>query len=175
MPDFTDLTVAPQTVVTLIFRLHEDNEQGAVLDFAEYQWPLIFLFDSGKMLPAFEQQLLGLARAQTFDFTLAPEQAYGLPDPTAIQQMPVELFLQNGEYAAENLRAGQYISLKPEPGQPHQSGKIVKAKGKMLTIDFNHPMAGKTLYFRGKVLSIRPARPEELERNHYIEPDGIRF
>ena len=68
---------------------------------------------------------------------------------------------------------GAYI--RYENNEESQSGQIIDKSKKTIQVDFNHPLAGQDLFFKGNIISVRKASFEEIERQHHIEPDGIRF
>ncbi len=133
--------------------------------------PFVFLMGAGNLLEAFEQQLTGLSVGDTFDFILESEYAYGPIDENAIVKVPVEAFFINGKFADDLVVVGEPIRMQDQDGNPLIG--TVKERGlEDVTIDFNHPMAGKALHFRGEILAIRPATEEELEHGHVHGSDG---
>jgi FKBP-type peptidyl-prolyl cis-trans isomerase SlyD len=76
-------------------------------------------------------------------------------------------------YTNETLQPGRYI--RYENKSESQSGLIIERKRNTIKVDFNHPLAGKDLYFKDHIVSVRNACFEEIEKQHHIEPDGIRF
>ena len=164
------MVVDEQCIITLSYELRSGHAKGLLLERMDVNYPFKFYYGSGKLLPAFEQNLLGLEEGQSFSFTLSPEEAYGLVNEANIQELPRNVF----ESADENLLVkGNYITVTDEYGSQH-NGKILSWDDQTVRIDFNHAMAGKTLHFSGVVLNIRPATIDELIRKSYIEEDGIR-
>jgi FKBP-type peptidyl-prolyl cis-trans isomerase SlyD len=132
-------------------------------------WPFKFYFGGGKLLPAFEQHLLGLEEGDTFSFTLSPSEAYGQVLPAEIIDLSMDLFENNPESMLEE---GKYITVTDEQGGQH-NGQILSWTNTSVKVDFNHVMAGKTLHFSGVILNVRPATVDELIRKSYIKEDGI--
>jgi FKBP-type peptidyl-prolyl cis-trans isomerase SlyD len=133
--------------------------------------PFVFLMGAGNLLEAFEEKLTGLSVGDTFDFILESEDAYGPVDENAIVKVPVEAFFINGRFAEELVVVGKPIRMQDQYGNP-LIGRVKERGLENVTIDFNHPMAGKALHFRGEIVSIRPATEEELEHGHVHGPGG---
>ncbi|MGB3180456.1 MAG: FKBP-type peptidyl-prolyl cis-trans isomerase [Cyclobacteriaceae bacterium] len=165
-------TIGEGKVVTLRYILRENDEHGQVLEVMDNYYPFEFLFGTGALLPAFEEELKGLSERDYFTFTLTPEQAYGQSSPENIIDVPMSAFLVDGRVPEGMLLQGQALTVTDDQGQPH-TGRVVTWTNEAVTMDFNHIMTGKTLHFAGQVLRIREATPEELARNHHIPEDGI--
>ncbi len=164
------MIVEDQCIVTLSYDLREESAQGPLLERMDPNWPFKFYFGSGKLLPAFEQQLRGLEEGERFEFTLAPEDAYGPVEQGNIIDVPRTAFAGLGENV---LIAGNYVTLTDDLGEAH-NGKILSWTEEQVKVDFNHEMAGKTLHFSGVVLNVREATVDEHIRKNYIEEDGVR-
>lgn len=87
--------------------------------------------------------------------------------------VPMDVFKVGGILQEDLLEAGKYVNLTDDQGHSH-NGKVVEWDQNHVKVDFNHAMAGKSLFFRGVVLNIREATTEELARNNYVEEDGVR-
>ncbi len=159
-------------VVTLTYKLRDRETKGQLLEIMNSNYPLVFLFGSGKMLPAFEDRLRGLEEGEAFQFSLSPEEAYGYIEKGNIIDLPLSIF-QQVETPLENLLVqGNPIALTDDEGQTH-NGKILSWTDQTVKIDFNHSMAGRQLHFTGSVLQVRKATVDELIRNHYIPQNGL--
>jgi FKBP-type peptidyl-prolyl cis-trans isomerase SlyD len=126
--------------------------------------PMVFLCGHGQMIPGFEKALLGAKTGDSHAFDLAPEEAYGPRDEEAIQEM-----------AKDNLPAdvnvGDMLAGRTAEGQVVQF--VIKEIGDdVITVDLNHPMAGKSLTFAVDVVEVRPATAEELSHGHVHGPGG---
>jgi len=153
-------------VVTLSYDLLENGPQGGLLERMDANYPFVFLYGTGNLLPRFEEELYGLKEGETFSFTLSPEEAYGQPDNEQVIRLPRHAFQQPGLLAE-----GNHVSVTDEQGQVLH-GVIRSFDDQTVEVDFNHVMAGKTLHFQGVVLRIRKATVDELIRKHYIPEDG---
>lgn len=167
---YTMMEADDQAIVAISYELRDGHAQGPLLERMDPNWPFKFYFGSGKLLPAFEQQLRGLEEGQAFAFTLSPEEAYGPVEQGNIIDVPRQAVDQLGENV---LIPGNYLTLTDDGGDSH-NGKILSWTEDKVKIDFNHEMAGKSLYFSGVVLQVREATLDEHIRKNYIEEDGVR-
>jgi FKBP-type peptidyl-prolyl cis-trans isomerase SlyD len=123
--------------------------------------PFQFISGFGVSLDALEQHVINLASGTEFNFTLTPAEAFGDYDPAGLHKLQREFFLIDDKFDAAHVYPGAIITLVDGEGHhfPAQV-KIIEADG--VTIDTNHPMAGKTLNFTGEVIENRPATDDEV-------------
>lgn len=141
---------------------YELTVDGKVEDRADENNPLEFIPGHGQLLAGFEDAILGLEPGQTFELTLTPEQGYGEWDEQYKAELPKSIFLIDGELAKDILVPGNTVPLTTKGGQT-MVGKVVEVNDETVTMDFNHPMAGKTLHFTGKVIEVREPTFEEIQ------------
>ncbi|MGB5446233.1 MAG: FKBP-type peptidyl-prolyl cis-trans isomerase [Psychromonas sp.] len=110
--------------------------------------PAKFVMGDGSLTPAFEACLLGLQQGQTETFTLAPESAFGLPNPDNIHHLELSKF--SNDVPAE---VGTIISFT-QPNGEEIPGIIREVVADSVTVDFNHPLAGQTVTFEVDVLEV---------------------
>ncbi|MBR6876330.1 MAG: hypothetical protein IKN00_08600, partial [Bacteroidales bacterium] len=120
-----------------------------------------YIHGSGMLLPKFEGALEGKEPGEGFDFVLSPEDGYGTYDPKYLVELPKTAFAIDGQVREDLLVVGRTIPMLNQAGQVVQ-GTVSKITDSSVTMDFNHPMAGKTLHFTGKVESVRGATDKEL-------------
>lgn len=124
--------------------------------------PFEFITGFGIALDAFERQLMNQEKGSTFDFTLQPSEAFGDYDPEGVHKLGREVFMINGHFDHENIFEGAVITLMDN--EDHQfMAKVMKIEEDGVTIDTNHPLAGKTLNFTGVVNENRDATEEEVQ------------
>jgi len=157
-------------VVTLVYKLQENDEQGAVVEQVQEEKPFVFLYGSGHMLPKFEENLEGLNEEDSFNFKIEKDEAYGDFQDNAVVDVPKKIFEVDGELREDLLQNGQVIPMEDKEGN-QLTGIVKEVQDEKVIMDFNHPMAGKDLYFTGKVLDVREASKEELEHGHAHSPD----
>ncbi len=161
------MTIQKHTVVALTYKLQENDENGAFVEETTEDKPLVFLAGVGMMLPKFEENLEGKQAGDVFSFGLAAIDAYGVRNEQAVVNVPRAIFAQ----AEDLLKLGNTIPLRHQNGQMMQ-GKVLAITLNEVKMDFNHPMADKNLHFTGKIISVRPATPEEIDHGHVHGPGG---
>jgi FKBP-type peptidyl-prolyl cis-trans isomerase SlyD len=119
---------------------------------------LHFVTGYEQILPALEAKLLGLHEHAEVDFVISARDAFGEHDHTQVRTRTLEEFPEG-----RNLRAGGWV-VATNAETEAQYGYFVKEKtDDTVVLDFNHPLAGKDLYYHVKVVRVRPALKEELE------------
>jgi len=157
------MKIEKNKVVSLTYTLRKNDSNGEVLETCEATRPLEFVCESGVMLPDFEKNILGLQTDSPFEFSLTPTQAYGDVNEAAIVEVSKDIFIVDGVLRDDLLQVGKTIPMRDNSGHP-LNGKIVDVKDveNVVIIDFNHPLAGTTLHFTGKIEGIREATADEL-------------
>jgi len=134
---------------------------GQIADRSQPGAPLEFIFGTGMLLPKFEEAVLGKEPGEKVSFTLAPADGYGEIIADAIVELPKTIFVVDGKPADEMLFVGNQIPMANAQGQ-HMVGVVKEVGAETVKMDFNHPMAGKTLHFDVEVVSVRDVTPEDL-------------
>ena len=156
------MKITKDKFVTLTYTLTVD---GNIADTATVDNPLGFVFGAGFLLPEFEKNIDGLQEGDNFSFTLTPEQGYGLPNPTMIIDLPKSSFEINGQIEEGLLTIGNDIPMMTSDGM-HVMGHVIAVGDDNVTMDFNHPMAGKTLNFAGSIVGVRDAVEDDYPHQH---------
>lgn len=161
-------------IVSVSYSL-EVNEGGnspmIFVEKADPENPLTFLFGAGNMIPGFERNLEGLALGDSFSMEINPEDAYGHSSDDDIVELPFSVFAEEVSKYPDMLTIGNTIPMND--GQGHQfEGTVKNVTEETVTMDFNHPLSGKTLHFTGKVESLRDASDEEIAHGHVHGPGG---
>ena len=138
-----------------------EGEERELMEKATAETPLEFIFGTDSMLQAFEKNIDGLAEGVSFDFTLTPEEAYGEYDDDHVVDLPRNIFEQDGVLNEEVIFEGNTVPMMDTNGN-RLNGSVVEVKEDVIKMDFNHPLAGETLNFSGKVLTVRESTPEEI-------------
>jgi FKBP-type peptidyl-prolyl cis-trans isomerase SlyD len=162
------MKIEPQHVVSLTYDLYVNQEDGteAHVESATEEQPLTFLYGAGQMLPKFEDNLSTLSTGDTFDFKLEAEDAYGEYSDEAVANLPKDMF--EGQEMPE---VGAILPLQDNQGNRFQA-QVVSVAEDAVIVDLNHPMAGQALHFKGNIINVRPANPEELSHGHAHGADG---
>ncbi len=124
-------------------------DDGSVFDSSEnHGKPLEFEVGSGHVIRGFDKAVLGMKEGTEKEFTLSPAEAYGQHDPALVQKVSREIFSQE-----VNLVAGLLFEAGLPTGEKVPA-TITEVSDKMVTVDLNHPLAGKTLRFKIKLKEI---------------------
>ena len=134
--------------VTLHFTL--SLEDGTVVDSTRDKAPATFQVGDGNLPPGFEYPLKGLAAGDTGRFEVTPEHAFGQHNPQNIQ------LLKQDDFEGEVPEVGTVMSFADAAGG-ELPGVIKRIEGNQVEVDFNHPLAGRTLTFDVEVLDVKPA------------------
>ena len=123
------------------------------------------MFGNGSLLPKFEDNLAGLKVGDSFDFNLVSEDAYGEFDEGSVIKVPLQAFQIDGKVDYELVKIGNKIPMQDSEGH-RLTGLVKTVDTDTVTMDFNHPLAGNHLFFKGEVTEIRQATEEELMHGH---------
>ena len=159
------MTILKDKVVTLVYQLRVDDINGDVIETVEKDKPFVFLYGAGLMLPKFEEHLTDLKTGDDFEFTLVSEDAYGLASEEAVMDLPTNIFEVDGKLEEGLLTEGNVVPMQNNEGQKF-NGVIVEVKDDTVTMDFNHPLAGDNLHFKGNIIEVREATKEEIDHGH---------
>lgn len=162
------MKIDKHTVATVTYSLAIEGEH---VETADKSKPLTFLVGAQSMIPGFEQQLLGKEPGDSYDITVSPAEGYGAPNPEAVVDLPKDVFKVEGELQEDLLVEGNVIPLQDQEGNPMQ-GVVQEIGEDTVKMDLNHPLAGKTLHFKGEVLEVREATEEEIAHGHVHGPGG---
>lgn len=159
------MKIAKNCAVALSYAL---EVEGKIADKADASAPLEYIHGMHMLLPRFEEEVEGKEVGETFEFTLTPEEGYGTRNPQYVFDLPKASFSIDGQVREDLLVVGNVIPMLNTSGQVVQ-GTIVEIKDDCVAMDFNHPMAGKTLHFTGSVVSVREATEKELKEGLHGE------
>jgi len=159
------MEVSKNKVVSFEYVL-KDKETGEVLDASQGQ-PLTFLVGAGYIIPGLEERMLGMKEGEKKTIEVPAEEAYGIADPNLIQvqKAPREYF------EGIDLEVGLPLIAQTPEGQPIQLVVLDFDENTVtVSVDLNHPLAGRDLVFDVEIKSIREATPDEIlhgyARNH---------
>lgn len=143
----TDVAIGPGTRVSLHFAIK--LQDGQIIDSNFDAQPASFTFGDGNIPEGFEQAMLGLKAGEHAELTIAPERGFGMHNPSNIQILP------RSQFRDMELEPGLIVSFQ-EPGG-ELPGMVTEFNDDKVTVDFNHPLAGKTLIFEVQVEAVEAA------------------
>ncbi|MFY9152888.1 MAG: FKBP-type peptidyl-prolyl cis-trans isomerase [Prolixibacteraceae bacterium] len=155
------MKIGKNKMVSLTYDLHYDDAEGELIEQATSEKPLSFVFGAGLMLPKFETSLEGLTVGSPFEIGLQDVDAYGELDENAIVDLPKHIFIIDGEFDDEMIAVGNTVPMMSTSGQ-RMNGLVLEITDDVVKMDFNHPLAGENLFFKGEILEVREATDEEL-------------
>ena len=149
-------TVSNNMVVSLKYVLTVD---GVVVEETNGE-PMEYLHGAEEILPSLEALLTGKQIGDKLSVTLAPEDAYGEYDEDEIEEIDRE-DIPN----VDELEVGMEVEVEDEDGYAYPA-QVRDITDKVVVLDFNDRLAGKTLTYDVEVVAIREATPEEIEHGH---------
>jgi FKBP-type peptidyl-prolyl cis-trans isomerase SlyD len=149
------MQIADNTVASFDYTLTDDD--GRVIDSSDGRQPLTYLHGVGQLIPGLETALEGQSEGDELAVTVAPDDAYGEHNERLVQDVPRSAF-----DSVEKVEEGARFQMSDSSGATRII--TVKAIGEeTVTIDANHPLAGKPLNFELRVVEVRAATDEEIE------------
>jgi FKBP-type peptidyl-prolyl cis-trans isomerase SlyD len=146
-------------------------EDGSFLKGENGPVSMNFVAGYAQVLPGLESRLMGTPEGAETEFAVPAAEAFGEHDPDQVKTLSFDAFP-----AGRNLRPGTWVSAKNGTTGAEYGYFVIEKTDASVTVDYNHPLAGKDLHYRLKVIKVRPALPEELEFlrpcEHDPEADG---
>lgn len=125
-------------------------EDGSVADSNVGGEPLVYVQGESQILPALEAELAGMKAEEIREVTLEPDQGYGPVRQDAIQPVPLDKIPEGARHVG-----AQLMGQDPNGNPIYAKVTEVNEDESQATLDFNHPLAGETLHFEVKVVSIQ--------------------
>lgn len=147
--------------ISLTYELREGGAEGELKEKAVKEAPLSFVFGAGMMIQKFEDNLLGLLQGDSYEFLIDHMEAYGPVMEDRLVDLPRSIFEVDGKIDEELLSIGNVVPMMDNAGN-RLNGTVVSVSDDTVGMDFNHPLAGQNLYFKGEVIEVRDATEMEL-------------
>jgi FKBP-type peptidyl-prolyl cis-trans isomerase SlyD len=157
------MSITQDQVVSIRYTLKDDA--GEVIDSSAGGEPLAYLHGHGNLVPGLERELSGKRAGDKLQVRLPPADGYGGYDPQLVQQVP-----RRSLQGVGNVRVG--MRLQTRTGKDARAVTVTRIAGDMVTLDGNHPLAGKHLNFEVEITAVRAATAEELAHGHVHGPEG---
>ena len=158
------MAIAQHKVVTMEYTLSDDK--GNTIDSTDGRDALSYIQGTETLFPAFEAQLEGHESGERLNFTLSPEDGYGVRDERLMKSLPRDRF-----NTGDDITVG--MSFKTGEGEDAVEVIVAAVDENEVTIDANPPLAGVSLNFDVVITGVRDAKPEELESGRVISMDEI--
>ena len=145
---------APATVIQagcdVSFDYTLTDEKGTVIDSSKGKQPMHYIHGHGQIIPGLEKELAGMVAGSEKKVTVKPEEGYGAVDPRAFREVPKD------KLPPEALKVGTMLMAQGPQGQGIPV-RVHEIKENTVIVDFNHPLAGKTLLFDIKITDVKAA------------------
>ena len=158
------MTIAQHKVVTIHYRV-SDSESDELIDSSENGEPMTYLHGARNIIPGLEQALEGKSQGDELEVTIPPAEAYGERSDERIQQVPLQAF-----QGMDKVEPGMAVTA--QTGQGQIDLVVTAVEDDVVTVDANHPLAGKSLKFNVTVEEVRDASEEEIAHGHVHGPGG---
>lgn len=158
------MTISQHKVVSIHYKV-VDVESAKEIDSSEGGEPMIYLHGASNIIPGLEQALEGKGIGDEIEVTVEPADAYGEYSEDRIQQVPIEAFEE-----MEKVEPGMMVTAQSDDGQINLM--VTEVDEATVTVDANHPLAGKSLSFDVRVEAVRDASEEEISHGHVHGPGG---
>jgi FKBP-type peptidyl-prolyl cis-trans isomerase SlyD len=169
------MQISDSKVVTITYELTvtDSNGEKELVETVEQDEPMAFIYGMSGLPEAFEDKLEGLSVNESFEFSLPADDGYGQYDTEAVVELPINLFKdEKGNEIEGLLEIGNIVPMTDDSGD-HLNGKILEIRAETIVVDFNHPLAGKEMAFKGNVIEIREATETELDHGHVHGHGGV--
>lgn len=155
-------TISKDRVVRLRYRVSEQGSDNTLA----FRDDLFYLHGGyGGAYPKVEQALEGLGVAAKVEVLLAPEEGYGQQDPALVMEVPLDAI------PLEARNVGAQLEGETPEGETRPF-MVTAVTDRSVTVDGNHPLAGKHLHFHLEVLDVRKASRAELEAGYAFGLSG---
>jgi FKBP-type peptidyl-prolyl cis-trans isomerase SlyD len=151
------MAITQDSVVMIHYTLKDDA--GAVIDSSASGEPLAYLHGHGNIVPGLERELIGRNVGDKMNVRVSPEDGYGVYDKGLVQSVPRRTLR-----GIKDVQPGMHLHAQTETGP--RTVTVTRVAGDMVTLDGNHPLAGKHLNFDIQVEDVRQATEEELSHGH---------
>lgn len=156
------MQIEKNKVASLTYTLRFDNAEGDIIEEIDNMDPERVLIGHENLFEQFENKLIGLKAGDDFEFTLTSEEAYGEYDEERVIDLPKENFMVDGAFDEEMVYEGAIIPMEDEENDIQAEAIVLEIDDNNVKLDFNHPLAGETLHFKGSILEVREATEEEI-------------
>ena len=159
------MIIENNTVVSVNYLLAK-KDTGEQIEKTSKEHPFVFIFGAGGLLEDFESNLFSKKAGDGFDFFIDHKRGYGVRDEQHVVMIPIDAFLgEDGALDEENVKVGVTLPLVDNEGGK-MYGMVMEITKEYIKMDFNHPLSGQDLHFKGEVLEVRAASEEELAHGH---------
>lgn len=157
--------IKPGKYVEIVYDLYKINPDGSeeLVHQVDPDDPETFIFGvTTGMVAPLEKALEGLSQGDSYDAVATAEEGFGVYNDEYVVDVEKQIFLVDGKFDDEMVREGNVIPMMTGDGM-RVFGKVLEVKPDVVRIDFNHPLAGASVRFKGTVKTVRDASEKEIE------------
>ena len=157
------MQISEGTVVAIDYALRDD--EGTLIDQSNPDQPMAYLHGYRNIIPGLEAALEGKSTGDVLEVRVGPSDGYGDSNPALEQVVPMDRF-----QGIEKIEVGMEFQASTEQGPV--TVRVVKVDDDDVTVDGNHPLAGKHLNFNVTVKEVRAGTEDELAHGHVHQAGG---
>lgn len=142
-----EMKIKDNCIVSIDYSLKD--ESGQVMNASTEGEPLVFKYGTGAIIPGLEKELSGRITGDEFSVEIQPADGYGEVNPELYAELKREAFS-----SIDEIKPGMQFQAQDDKGNT-QLISVISADEEKVTVDRNHPLAGKTLFFDIKVVAVK--------------------
>lgn len=155
------MKISTNTTAIVSYKILTDYNDGELIEFADENNPSPLIFGNNSLIPGLETHMKGLAAGDNFEFKLTPEESFGNYQNDLVVDVPKSSFEIDGEIKKDLLYLGNEISMLDNSGNA-VLGRVIEVGSNSVKMDFNHKLADKSLFVKGKVHEVRFVTEDDL-------------
>ena len=140
---------------SVLFHYSLSDKSGNKIDSSPADEPLAYIHGQGKIIPGLEKAMEGKKSGDVMIVTIEPKDAYGERQEQMVQQIP------RANFKAEDIKVGMRFEATTQNGPA--SVVVTDLTEETVTVDGNHPLAGKTLTFDIRIAEVKEATKDEID------------
>ena len=140
------------------------DETGEVIDSSDHDGPIRYIHGTEDLIPGLENALVGHQEGEKLTVKVVKDEAYGDRDDRLVDSVPRANF-----EGVTDIQLGMAFQTEMDDGSP-MVVRVVEVNDERVTVDGNHPLAGKDLQFDVEIVSVRDATSDEIEHGHVHMP-----
>jgi len=157
------VSIKHNSVVTFDYTLKDDS--GEVIDASDRAAPLAYLHGHGNLVPGLERELEGHDAGEHLEVRIPAAEGYGEYSKELVQRVP-----RRALKGIAKVTVGMRLQAQTKDGPRPMT--VTHIAGDMVTLDANHPLAGRNLNFEIDIREVREPTEEELAHGHVHGPGG---
>ena len=155
------MKISNNTAALVSYSINSDSKSGELIEFVDAKSPKLLVFGNGVLIPGFETKMANMEPGESFEFTLSAEESFGNYRDDLVVNVPKSSFEINGVLKEDLIYLGNEISMMDNSGNT-VLGRILEIDSNNVRMDFNHKLAGKSLFVVGQIHEVRQVTDDDL-------------